>query len=428
MTTRKHLKAHVRARMARTGERYAVARSHVVERAAQPGPEAPQLVNGIRHFPGIHPETTVLRVLSTHAGIRDAAGAVPSEASMLAAGGGLGAGVFAFHYAKESFSSLYLAGRHRWEDPAAFVTGALRRLGLEARVRETGSARAAERDLHEALDDGRPAAAWVDWVELGTRGGRPEESGGAYHVVVVYGIEDGHAVVGDLYADPVRVPLEVLARARARIAKQRHRLITVGPAPEARPALADAAREGLGAGAAALATEPRRNFSLQAIADLADRMTATRGANAWATVFPVGRLRWIGLTSLHRFVETFFTGGGLLRPLGAAALAEIGPDGAEVAERYAALGAQWTALARAALPDEVPLLGEARRLQEQPATDPAAAADVAARLDELARRAAESFPLAEAAAAAQLADLSARLRSIHSAEVAALDALRRLGS
>src|SRR5687768_12682878 len=266
MTTQKHLKARVRSRMTRTGESYAAARAHVVAGGTTHDAPGETTVRGIRHFPGIHPETTALRILATHAGLGDPTtnGAV-SEETVLAAGGGLGSGVFAFHYAKEHFSSLYLAGRRGWEDGRPFMEGAARRLGLDVAIADTGSARSADRDLRAALERG-PVAAWADFTVLGYRGNPPEHSGGSYHVVVVYDVRDDTAVIGDLSAEPIEVPLADLAKARGRIAKQKHRLLSVAASPGSggTPDLAAATRAGLAAGAEALAAEPRRNFSLAA--------------------------------------------------------------------------------------------------------------------------------------------------------------------
>ena len=62
MTTQKHLKQLVRARMARTGERYATARRQVVSQAARmaTGPAA-------AHLPGNVPGATALRILKNGA-------------------------------------------------------------------------------------------------------------------------------------------------------------------------------------------------------------------------------------------------------------------------------------------------------------------------------------------------------------------------
>jgi hypothetical protein len=432
MTSQKHLKARVRSRMTKTGESYAAARAHVVAPTA-PREAVPTIVNGIAHLPGIHPETTALRILAIHAGRPEV-----TEETALAVAGGLGAGVFAFHYQKERFSSLFLAGRHSWEDGRRFMEAGARRLGLDPVVAETGSQRQAATQLADALERG-PVAAWVDSASLSYRAAPQLHQGGGYHVVVVYAIDGDEAVIGDLFDEPVRLPLTELAHARARIAKHKNRLLSVA-APTRRgasPDIAEAARDGLRAGAAALAEEPRRNFSVRAFDDLAKRMSGSSGSESWARVFPRGKQLWTGLSSLHRFVETYFTGGGLMRPLGARAIAEtadrIGDASlASVATRYERIGRAWTDLADAALPDDVALLGRTGQVQVAMRDafrrrGAAAGPHVAAawdHLDDIAAEAAREFPLDVAATDVLLSELAGRVAAIYADEVDTLAALR----
>ena len=70
---------------------------------------------------------------------------------VLGIGGGIGSGVFAFHYAKENFSSFYIAGRHQWQDGLAFIRPACDRLGVTVAVSEAGGAKAAESQLRDYL-------------------------------------------------------------------------------------------------------------------------------------------------------------------------------------------------------------------------------------------------------------------------------------
>ena len=65
MTTAKQLKARIRARMARTGERYAVARAHVVGGAVDTGPvvDAGWALRG-----GTDPDTAALANVLAHRG------------------------------------------------------------------------------------------------------------------------------------------------------------------------------------------------------------------------------------------------------------------------------------------------------------------------------------------------------------------------
>jgi Domain of unknown function (DUF4872)/Butirosin biosynthesis protein H, N-terminal len=434
MTRQKHLKTRVRARMERTGERYAVARARVAGTDGQPA-ATDRRVAGVAHLEGSNPATTALRIAFAAAGVRDPSDRLLSEGLTLVLGGGLGAGVFAFHYQKADVSTLFLAGRHRWDDDLAFIEGAARRLGLGPVVSETGSRATATRNLQDALGHG-PAIVWVDLAVLGTRGLPPTWEGGGYHVIVVYEIDDaaGVAVIGDVARDPIPVPVDRLAEARARIAKQRNRTLTIegGSARD----LTDAIRDGLRDGVDALAGPRRRNFGLEAFADLADRMPGT-GRDSWARAFPRGRHLYEALRSLYRFVDGYGSGGGLMRPLFAAGLTEAAsitgdPGLQDVATRYAALGRAWSDLAAAALPASVPLLDETREiLAEQELTYRVRGVEALPalragwqRLTAIETAVAERFPLTERETADLVAGLAERLRRIYRDEVDALAALR----
>ena len=65
MTESKHLKARIRARMARTGERYMTARRHVVGDATRP---APADDHGWRLRGGLHPDTAAIANVLAHHG------------------------------------------------------------------------------------------------------------------------------------------------------------------------------------------------------------------------------------------------------------------------------------------------------------------------------------------------------------------------
>jgi hypothetical protein len=437
MTHRKHLKSRVRARMAATGERYAAARAHVVGSAAPDGAAAARPVAA---WPpadaavGTNAATAALRVLL------DDAGTTVSEPLALVLGGGIGMGVFRFHYAKEAVSTFFLAGRHHWDDDLAFLRGAFERLGLEPRVAETTSSRVADRHLRDALAGGRPVVAWVDLAELGTRAYPAEWSGGGYHVVVVRAIDEarGIAMVDDLAPVAVEVPLDVLARARGRIAKARHRLLWLAPdaAPPSGPQVDAAVRVGLRATVEGLDAPRTRSFSLDALQDWATRLRGT-GKDSWAVVFPPGGRLWSGLAAIHEHIEHFGSGGGLVRPAFAAGLREaserLGDEAlAILADRYAALGAEWSKLAAAALPGGVPSLRRTRELQDRRAAryaadGPAAGDDLRAAWEELGairREVDDGFPVGADDVLSLLDDLAARVTTIHGLEVRALAAMR----
>lgn len=141
------------------------------------------------------------------------------------------------------------------------------------------------------------------------------------------------------------MPIETLARARARIGKFRNRLLHL-PVGARRPAdeVLDAAiRSGLDAMLKGFDQPRTGNFSVAALATWSGRLRGS-GKDAWATVFPRGPRLVAGLASIHQYVEHYGSGGGLLRPMVATGIRDAAdrlrdPRLAEVAARYDHLGA-----------------------------------------------------------------------------------------
>jgi hypothetical protein len=105
----------------------------------------------------------------------------------------------------------------------------------------------------------------------------------------------------------------------------------------------------------------------------------------------------------------------------------------ELSKRYADLGKQWTDLANAALPADVPAMNQARELYAHKAeltlSGSKAAAEIRSIYEQLAslhKDAGERFPLAPSDSDALRQELQRRVRAIHADEVAAREALGRL--
>ncbi|HEV3449189.1 MAG TPA: DUF4872 domain-containing protein, partial [Gemmataceae bacterium] len=347
MTAQKHLKERVRARMSKTGESYAAARRQVLRLAA------PLTTDPATrwHFPGNVPATTALRTLLAHAGVKDPHTGKPfSEAMLFGLAGGIGIGVCSFYYAKGNIATFFLAGRHLWQDHVAYFRGLLGRLGIKPILRETSGAKTAEQQLRDALQEG-PCIAWVD----------------GYRIIAVYALRDDHALIGNLADEPTVMPLGDLAATRLRIKKQKNRLLSVPPSGSPNN-LEELVRAGLRECQRGLMQKPKGMpgfFTLDSLRTWGERLHASKGKQAWETIFAPGPNLWRGLTSIYDFIEHHGTGGGLCRPLFADFLQEASEALGDaclsgLAERYAELGRQWTALAEAALLDSVPLLREAK--------------------------------------------------------------------
>jgi hypothetical protein len=433
MTEHKRFKQLVRARMARTGERYAAARRQILGAEAEPvaKPQSP-----FKHFPGSVPAATALRIALANAGVRAPhTGAPFTEAMAFGIGGGIGAGVFSFHYAKEDFSSFFVAGRHLWQDDHAWFAAALEQLKLTAVVKEATGTKTAEANLAAMLAIGRPVIAWVDAGSLPYRGLPERWAGGGYHLLVVYAIDGSEAIVGDLADEPIRVPLADLTRARLRIKKFKTRLLTVEPGGKS-PPLETLVRGGIRACVDGLTKAKMKNFTLDAFSTWAERLSGSKAADSWAKVFPRGKHLFTGLWSIHQYVDYYYTGGGLCRPMFAEFLAEAGAalDDAALTRasgRYAELGREWSALAETALPAGVPAFrkaGEAlARLSELYHAEGAAGTEEIRacwqEIDEVGAAVGKVFPLPIAESEALLRELQGRVRSLHAQELALLGEL-----
>lgn len=311
MTEHKHLKQLVRARMQKTGESYSTARRQIVRQA----PDTPGSNSLPHHFPGNIPVVTALRSLLAHAGVRNPHTKAPfSEAMVFGLAGGIGAGMFAFHYAKENFSSFYIAGRHGWQDDANWSAGARKRLGVKAIVKESSGVKPAEKHLREFLEGGRPVMGWVDASHLPHRRMPAAWSGGGYHVITIYGIDDaaGTASIGDLADGPTTISLDALAEARGRIKKFKNRVLALEPAGKT-TALEPLVRASIEACVDGLVKCKMKNFRLDAFNTWADKLDGSKAADSWEKIFPPGPLFYQGLWSVYEFIEHFGTGGGRCR-------------------------------------------------------------------------------------------------------------------
>jgi hypothetical protein len=435
MTKHKHLKRRVRDRMLKAGESYVSARRNVLRQGAPSAAGSTERP----HFAGNVPAATALRALLAHRGVRAPHTGQPfSEAMVFGIAGGIGAGVFAFRYEKEDFSSFFVAGRHLWEDDLSYLQRAADRFGVKTQTQEASGAKKGLLQLQELLQAAGPVIAWVDLANLPYRGMPEYWSGGGYHVIVVYEVDvaQGQATVGDLADLPITISLQELAVARARIGKQKHRLLGLTGEPAAID-LAAAIQDGLRACQAGLTKGRSSNFTLAGFQNWGEQMVAP-GKEGWQAKFPAGPNLWRGLTSILDFTEHYGTGGGLTRPLFSDFLKEASqalerPDLAELAERYAELGAAWSALSEAALPDEVGQFREAKELLRrkaelllsQGASGRESYAEIWSRLDQLAEEAAESFPLPQPEIRSLLQGLSERVGELYRLETQAAAALDR---
>jgi hypothetical protein len=436
MTSKKQLKSRIRARMAKTGERYAAARAHTVGHTAGQGVghtvgqgAEPVTDRGWPLLGGTHPESACLAALLRHAGAPVDESPV-DEALVFGIGGGIGAGYILWEFAHDSSRVVTLGFTHRWQYIATHTRAAAERLGVELAEHTTGGTRGAAKALAERL----PAMVWPDRFHVGYWHVPEFLDGHGGHPVIAYAVDGGRVSVDDRGTAPLTVAEEDFHRARARVGTYKNLTISV---PRAEPIGEGRLRAAVLGGAAATVehlSATSESFSLPAWGKWSRMMTDRSAAKGWPKVF-ADRAGLVGaLASVWEGVSPFGMTGGSLRPLFADFLdraAEIAerPALAEEAGRWREIGAAWQALGDAALPPDVP---EFARLRELTVAVTTAAIDGDAGAGEAAAAAAELWELRAALAHdcpvgevdALLADLGARLRGLHEAETAGVAALR----
>lgn len=430
MTKKSDLKKKIRARMAKTGERYTTARAHVLA-AEKAQANAPENVR----IGGEHDQTASLRDLLLAAAVdMPHTGEPPTEALLLGLGGGLGAAMFTFEYAGH-LPHLYIETRvsPQYGYDAAFVLRAIEGLGLTAETHETGGAKGARKKLDGLLAEGRTLMTWVDKGSLPNHPTMAQAGAMPWTVVAHEANDDGY-VVSDLSVVTHTIDADAFAVARGAYKKAKNRLLwltstEVGDvASGVRASIARCAEELAG-------REVRKgyvsNFGLRALEKWADLIDA-RTKKGWRKVFVPGPALANGLRQAYHWIETSGTGGAGFRSMYAQFLREgalLCDDSTmnDVAARYDNLAEQWHAFAASLLPDGSPL-GEIReRLHTRQAAiragKPAdAIAEHDAAIDALVVSC-EPFP---GDAEAVYDGMSAALREIITAEYAAAEALAGL--
>src|SRR5262245_23539335 len=235
VTEHRHLKLHIRERMARTGESYTTARRHVLARAAREAapPLPPGLVKGYDLFGADqHRLSAVAAHLLRQAGITTPHTSNPfSEAMVCGLAGGIGFMYAVFEYRGVPPIVTIVAQHH----PEPWVEAALTHLGvpyLEAHSSATPRAMAA---LEAALAEDQAVYASVGRPMLAWHRGDPALANEPYGVVVAGSVGDD-LLVDDGAAAPHVVSRDEFATAWAAYRKGRHhRLVLRRPGAASTP-------------------------------------------------------------------------------------------------------------------------------------------------------------------------------------------------
>jgi len=317
MTSDKRVKTRIRARMAKTGERYTTARHHYVD-----APPGRQRSFGYELRGGLHPDTAAIANVLAHAGMTGPDGAPLSESLVLGVMGGLGAGYILWEFAHDDSRIVTVGFRNRCQYRDA-LCAAFDRLRVPYNRHETGGTKGAARRLEAALDNGRPVLVWPDRYHVGYWHLPSQLDGHGGHPVVVYAQRDDRVYLDDRTLAPLSVSSDDLSRARARVGSYKHGLVEPQPEPGAldRDQLRIAVLEGIDDCVSQMSGSSS-SFSLPAWRKWARLMTDRRHAKGWPSVFSDGVGLIGALLSVWEGASPAGMTGGSLRDLYADFLGE----------------------------------------------------------------------------------------------------------
>ncbi|MEO1162434.1 MAG: BtrH N-terminal domain-containing protein [Chloroflexota bacterium] len=287
-----------------------------------------------------------------------------SEALLFGVSGGMNFGYFFFHY--EGYDpQVNILTRNTFN----LFEPILERLGIPYESKQTNSTNKGESNVVDALENGQAPIVWADMYHLPYYGLEYDEGNWAMMPMVVYGIENDKVCIADRAKQGLTVSSDDFATARARVKKDRHRIVTLdAPNPDK---LASAVSLGLWDCIKLFTEKPpkgsAKNFGFKAYHKWIELLTKPKAKGSWAKTLPRGRELFVGLTTAFNFSMLFGkdTSHTAERYMMADFLEEAAtilekPALADIAPTARRAGDAWREMGNILLPDDVPLLKEMR--------------------------------------------------------------------
>lgn len=330
------------------------------------------MLKDYHQFDGRHWETGTIHNVLAYQGVKAPHNGKPiSEAMLLGISGGITVGYFHFAYTGYD-PHIALLTRNTF-DPMETI---FERLAIPREVLQTMKTDTAVQNLIDILESGQPAMVWADMFTLPYNDLSHDDQQWAVFPVLVYGYEDGKVFIADRSSQPLIVDAEIFMKARARVKQDKFRVVALHhPDLDKLPI---AVQKGIWQCISLFTEAPpkgtRDNFGFAALQKWANMLTNTRNKQSWARMFPPGSALYNALAGdryqpgLIGWIATWGSGNGAERGVYADFLTEAAqilnkPDLVEVAEAFRKSANIWCDFLNAALPDDVPLLREARELK-----------------------------------------------------------------
>jgi hypothetical protein len=389
-------------------------------------------------FNGRHWETGTVHNFFAYRGYKAPhTGDAYSEALLLGVSGGVTFGYFNFAY--EGYDPQCNILTRNTFDPWDTM---LSRLGVIQNIEHTLKEDRANAKLIDTLAGGLPAIVWPDMWGLPYHVLPFNEGMWGAFPLIVYGYEPDQNVVyiADRAERSLTVTPAELAKARARIKKDKFRLMTLeAPNPDK---ISSAVHLGICDTVKLFTEKPpkgsKNNFGLNGLQYWAKMLTNPKQRQSWAKIFPAGLPLYAGLTSAYEFAFLFGKGTAVDAERGLyadfldeAAVILQKSSLREVAQLYRASARTWSKIPQALLPDEYTPLKETRQLMtrkhelflNQGNDAVAEIQQINRRLSAIRQLMIDDFPLTSIEVEALQQNLAEQIFRLHDSEKAAVDAL-----
>jgi len=354
--------------------------------------------------------------------------------------GGIAFGYFTFEY-KGYLPHVAMLPRNTFSP----FTTMLERLGIAQDIQQTNKAEIAEKNLVNTLESGLHPLVWADQFSLPYNDLNPNDAMWGMIPILAVETDEKSVAVVDRSIQPLQLSMTDLTKARGRVKEDKYQIMTLDtPQTTKLPA---AVHKGICQAISLFTEEPpkgaRDNFGFAAYKKFAEMLVNTRNKHSWERFFAPGARMYHALAGsptqpgLYHWVNTWGTADGADRGVYADFLLEAAqilkkPALKEAAQKFRESYQLWLKFAEAVLPDDVPMLGESKKLIQKKhglfvEKGEAAVPEIKksnARLRELLKESETHFPLTNA----QMAEFRANLRDIvleiSSVEQAAVDMMQ----
>lgn len=328
------------------------------------------MLDNYKVFDGYYFQTAAIRNALDYQGVKAPhTGDAITEALLFGVSGGMNFGYFYFHY--EGYDPMVnILTRNTFN----LLEPILERLGIPYDVKQSTSIDKGRKNLIEALENGEAPIVFADMWTIPYNALEHNDGMWAMMPLVVYGYDEECTYIADRARVGLTAPSDKFDHARSKVKKDKHRLITLSVPNEAK--LASAVTLGIWDCIKLFTEKPPKgsanNFGFKAYQHWIKLLTKPGTKASWSKTLPRGRELFAGLTTAFHFSQQFGKdeSGTTERYMMADFLEEATnilskPELADISPKFRLAGNAWKTMGETLLPDDVPLLKEAREIMTE---------------------------------------------------------------